>query len=409
MPVGAEDAIAQSKGTDKAAATAPASDEFTAEASEKALQRLKRRYIPRFVGKREQDSAEAESEYDKTDDKDLNSDTEEELTDFDEQDLLDYFEKMGETEILNDLTQLEKENDLHVTDEDGSEYMDNEDGDFDESMDIERRRYVPSFVGKRYNPMFVGKRYSPMFVGKKYSPMFVGKRYIPRFVGKRYIPRFVGKRYRPMFIGKRKSPMFIGKRYKPMFVGKRYKPMFVGKKNSVIPRFIGKRDPSPIVVDERRVPMFLGKRSVSEEQQPYSSEIEAIKDEEVHSRKKRSLMVEDDNDLKRAWGTYVPWQDMPTYKMLQGAAPDVEKRFVAPEFIGRRDSLTSLLSALKALRYARNEPRIASKRFQAPLFIGKRDEGASENALLKYYRLRPLSDGNYELIAALDEMSGKLE
>ena len=401
MLAGAEDAVAQSNAQAQAA-----SADISAEASEAApflTQRLKRRYIPRFIGKRKQDATEIN--IDKIVSGEAESDTEDDFTDLDDSELIDLFNKLSDTAIIDDETSIDDEDDTE--DINSGEYLDDENDTFDETVDIERR-YIPSFVGKRYNPMFVGKRYNPMFVGKRYNPMFVGKRYVPRFVGKRYVPRFIGKRYRPMFVGKRRSPMFVGKRYNPMFVGKRYNPMFVGKKATTIPRFIGKKaTTSPMFVGKRRVPMFLGKRSISAEE-----EAEAVKtdnsQEELHSRKKRSLMAEPDTDLKRAWGTYVPWQDIPTYRMLQTAGPAIDKRFVAPEFIGRRDSLSSLLSALKALRYARNEPRIASKRFQAPLFIGKRDS-ASEDAMLKYYRLSPLEDGNYELITALQELSGKLD
>ena len=395
MLAGADDANAQASAETQAAAA-----EYSAEAPETA-QRLVRRYVPRFIGKRKQDTNDISLEklLDEIPESDL-----EDIKDFDESKLIEILDSLGNTEIIDEETDISSENGGDV--DDSGEYLEENTEGLDDTQEVERR-YIPSFVGKRYNPMFVGKRYNPMFVGRRYSPMFVGKRYIPRFVGKRYIPRFVGKRYRPMFVGKRGrgSPMFVGKRYNPMFVGKRYKPMFVGKKSSVIPRFVGKRYNED--EEKRRVPMFLGKRSVSEESQAKIEENDNSQ-EDLHSRKKRSLMMDQDSELKRAWGTYVPWQDIPTYKMLQSASPAVEKRFVAPEFIGRRDSLSSLLTALKALRYARNEPRLASKRFQAPLFIGKRD-GSSEDSLLKYYRLSPLSDGRHELITALQELSENLE
>lgn len=110
------------------------------------------------------------------------------------------------------------------------------------------------------------------------------------------------------------------------------------------------------------------KRSVSN-----SNEISDA-DTEMSSRRKRSLTGSNIDDMKLAWRTYTPWKrNSPSSYAISEEEPSyLGKRFVAPEFIGRRDSLSSILSALDALQFARNEPRSTSKRFEAPLFVGKR-------------------------------------
>jgi len=328
---------------------------------------VNRRYVPRFVGKRDQEPTNTYS--DNSQDSSNAQDSDSDL----ENALLEYFNTLDDTEKDNFVKEMHEavdsafyddiygeeghdEYDADFTDE---EEQTPESGDSDVSQETDKRsrtyyggrQYNPMFVGKRYRPMFVGKRYRPMFVGKKYRPMFVGKRYRPMFVGKRYRPMFVGKRYRPMFVGKRYIPQFVGKRYIPQFVGKRYIPQFVGKR--YIPQFVGKR----------YTPKFVGKRDTSGVIQKSVSHVEGT---EILSRKKRSVDDLTEEMERRAWGSYFPWTK------VQFTQPTMGKRFVAPEFIGRRDSLTSILSALDALEMARDPARSTNKRFEAPLFVGKR-------------------------------------
>lgn len=256
---------------------------------------------------------------------------------------IEYINSMGDKDVESDVEgfeerEMEKENEDDMEDFEDLSYS-SDDNDEIESQEV--KRYKPMFVGKRqYNPRFVGKRYKPMFVGKRYQPMFVGKRYQPMFVGKRYQPMFVGKRYQPMFVGKRYTPKFVGKRYTPKFVGKRYTPKFVGK---------------------RFTPSFVGKRDVSEN----NNNVEQTKS----IRRKRSLSEDSELD-KRAWGRYTPLPGLSSYRRFPEQT--AFKRFVAPEFIGRRDSLSSILSALDALQYMQQPGRSTTKRFEAPMFIGKR-------------------------------------
>ena len=305
-----------------------------------------RRYVPRFVGKREDAPLETLVESNNKhafDDINETGELDDAVSKF-----VQYISSMGykdsELEGLkegNEESDIENENDNAMDEFEDLGYS-VDDADEDSFLDSqEEKRFQPTFVGKRqYKPTFVGKRYQPMFVGKRYQPMFVGKRYQPMFVGKRYQPMFVGKRYQPMFVGKRYQPMFVGKRYQPMFVGKRYQPTFVGK---------------------RFTPTFVGKRDVSE----INTNGEQVK----NVRRKRSLS--DDSDmLKRAWGRYTPLSRYAAFKRYP--EPTAYKRFVAPEFIGRRDSLSSILSALDALQYIQQPGRSTSKRFEAPMFIGKR-------------------------------------
>lgn len=290
-----------------------------------------RRYVPRFVGKREKEPVNDDIE---ANDKQSYSDVAE-IDDLDDavKDFVEYVNNMkynavqSESDSSSDMGENDEETeDLSYTIDDVTQ---------------EEKRYQPMFVGKRqYSPMFVGKRYQPMFVGKRYQPMFVGKRYQPMFVGKRYQPMFVGKRYQPMFVGKRYTPTFVGKRYTPTFVGKRYTPKFIGK---------------------RLTPSFVGKRDVSQE-----NEVEELK----NVRRKRSLSDDESEMYKRAWGRYMPFPSFVGYKRIPEQT--TFKRFVAPEFIGRRDSLSSILSALDALQYIRHPARSTTKRFEAPMFIGKR-------------------------------------
>ena len=373
---------------------------------------LVRRYVPRFVGKRDPEDAEIDNvdvdSSDKTAEEEYNA-----IDDYVEN-LLEYYDDLN----LSELEDAEKENEDSLSESDietfdrDTEFENEKDENDDMLIDSQdEKRYVPSFIGKRYSsmddnqgdlideskryrPMFVGKRYRPMFVGKRYQPRFIGKRYTPRFIGKRYTPRFIGKRYTPRFIGKRYTPRFIGKRYTPRFIGKRYTPRFIGKRYA--PRFIGKRfkpffvgkkfSPEESLPEKRYKPFFVGKRSqdqISNENshvekrsvKDSSEDINTIQENADRSkRKKRSLGNANDESLKRAWGRYIPLKSSlaSTYR-LPGAQPSyLEKRFVAPEFIGRRDSLSTILNALDALQFARTEPRTTSKRFEAPLFIGKR-------------------------------------
>jgi hypothetical protein len=188
----------------------------------------------------------------------------------------------------------------------------------------------------------------------------------------------------------------VGKRYIPQFVGKRYIPQFVGKR--YIPRFVGKRfDEADTTEDQENLPMVLEKRSADNSASNTLAVNHENGDDIAKSRHKRSVLDTDETSVtKRAWGRYVPWQEIPTYKILKVEGPIMDKRFVAPEFIGRRDSISSILSALDALRIARNEPRIASKRFQAPLFIGKR---GSDSPQTLYWN--PMSDQTQLLDASL--------
>ncbi|XP_060571540.1 MIP-related peptides-like [Ruditapes philippinarum] len=372
---------------------------------------LVRRYVPRFVGKRDPEDAEIDNvsveSSEKPDEKELSS--------IDEyvENLLEYYDDLdlSEFDSENENKDSPSESDIESYETD-SEYENDTDENDDILMDSQgEKRYVPSFVGKRfttldenegdfideskrYRPMFVGKRYRPMFVGKRYQPRFIGKRYTPRFIGKRYTPRFIGKRYTPRFIGKRYTPRFIGKRYTPRFIGKRYTPRFIGKRYA--PRFIGKRlqpifvgkkfSPEDSLQEKRYKPFFVGKRSqdqISNEQNHVEKRSVSETTEEINTvqenadrskRRKRSVGNANDESLKRAWGRYIPLKNSlaPAFR-LPGPQPSyMEKRFVAPEFIGRRDSLSTILSALDALQFARTEPRTTSKRFEAPLFIGKR-------------------------------------
>ncbi|XP_045166657.1 MIP-related peptides-like [Mercenaria mercenaria] len=365
---------------------------------------LVRRYVPRFVGKRDPEDAEIDNvnveNLDNPTGKELSSlkDLEEylleyyddlNLSDLDSENInedsltesgLGNFETTNTEEYQNEKTEDE---DILLDSQDEKRYVPSFVGKryrtFDDGQDYTistEKRYQPRFVGKRYRPMFVGKRYQPKFIGKRYTPRFIGKRYTPRFIGKRYTPRFVGKRYTPKFIGKRYTPKFIGKRYTPKFIGKRFQPIFVGKKFAPAtpflekrykPFFVGKRDEDQMKNENNHVE----KRSVSNTNDEVN---EAQGNTDRSKRRKRSLSDTNEESLKRAWGTYIPLKSsiQPDYRS-SGAQPSyLEKRFVAPEFIGRRDSLSTILSALDALQFARSEPRSTSKRFEAPLFIGKR-------------------------------------
>lgn len=332
---------------------------------------LVRRYVPSFVGKREPSQAEIENA--DTDNLKNTLDKDNSLNDY-VKDLLEYYDYLEN----NDLTSSVDE-DFYVDNNESNDDEENENDD--QSIDTqEDKRYVPSFVGKRkftpmfvgkryqprfvgkrYRPMFIGKRYNPLFVGKRYRPMFIGKRYQPRFVGKRYQPRFVGKRYTPQFVGKRYTPQFVGKRFTPQFVGKRYTPQFVGKRYQ--PKFIGKRY-QPLFVGKKSspTPMFVGKRSEFDdiESSLENGHIEKRSVDTENTEEKINDAETDKNTSRRR-----------KRSVLIGMNP-IEKRFVAPEFIGRRDSLSSILSALDALQFARESSRSTTKRFEAPLFIGKR-------------------------------------
>lgn len=419
-------------------------------ANDKAATRLKRRYVPQFVGKRFQDDVNREEmtkEF--TDENELITPiTDAEQADNELTDLLkQYVDFYSDNQLNEDNTEsresfefmdrpveqnqesdesndsLPQEDKRYIPSFVGKRYQptfvgkryqptfvgkrmnDDSDGDSESSVDkryqpmFVGKRYQPSFVGKRYQPMFVGKRYQPMFVGKRYQPTFVGKRYQPMFVGKRYQPMFVGKRYQPMFVGKRYIPSFVGKRYQPMFVGKRYQPFFIGKKSPSIPMFVGKKDGLGSDLDSRaeiETPYVLEKRSassVTDAVDKMSTESESAN--ELKRRSKRSLLDIDEGGLKRSWGRYEPMQNFPSYD-LQYKHPLSKRRFVPPEFIGRRDSIASILSALKVLRYTRSEPKFASKRFQAPLFIGKRAPIASSDLFWDSYDLSPLNDNRYD-------------
>lgn len=377
---------------------------------------LVRRNVPRFIGKRDP----AEAEIDNTEYTDKSFDDINSIDNYVE-DLLEHYDDLD----LNDIdTEAIKEYLLSDDIADGldtEDIEDLEDEEYDDDKSSfetqEEKRYQPSFVGKRtsygssdfnsplvgkrYRPMFVGKRYRPMFVGKRYRPMFVGKRYQPKFIGKRYTPKFIGKRFTPRFVGKRYTPKFIGKRYTPKFIGKRYTPKFIGKRWT--PKFIGKRESlditekrfqpvfvgkkssaAPMFLGKRYVPSFVGKRDdqemaaeanqIKKRSVPQSNiELDNVEEQTEHNqRRKRSVMDNTEDDIKRAWRTYMPWNMQSAY--IGGEPAYLEKRFVAPEFIGRRDSLSTILSALDALQFARNQPRSASKRFEAPLFIGKRGQ-----------------------------------
>ncbi|KAH3876518.1 MIP-related peptides-like [Dreissena polymorpha] len=323
---GSDDSNAQAAAA-LAAVGSHGASETEGESNDTDLIRLVRRYVPRFVGKRTIDSIDSDETENKLNEEEL-KELEIAVQSYLEDsglDVKDNFEyNLGDTdELLTDKSALEKqvENDEISTDEVN-------DGEYSSELSQGDKRYIPQFVGKR-SRTYGGRQYNPMFVGKRYRPMFVGKRYRPMFVGKRYRPMFVGKRYRPMFVGKRYKPMFVGKRYRPMFVGKRYQPKFIGKRYQ--PKFIGKRDVQAV------------------QNQNYDST------SPNNSRKKRSV-----------------YDETETMDSLNYIPARYTKRFVAPEFIGRRDSLSSILSALDALEYGRHPVRSTSKRFEAPMFIGKR-------------------------------------
>lgn len=95
---------------------------------------------------------------------------------------------------------------------------------------------------------------------------------------------------------------------------------------------------------------------------------------------------------KRMWGRSLDLQDILAQKYSEDT-----KRFVAPEFVGRRDSISTILSALKALQLTRSEPRLATKRFQAPLFIGKRASPGDNSLYWNRIDLDPLTSYLNEL------------
>lgn len=329
---------------DKNAQAAAAADSMSSsgETSDDEPISVVRRYVPRFVGKREDGEDESKEKY--------NSPAVPEISELD--DAVSSFVNYVNSMNLKDESETEGFGKIHGEDfdEDDSDNF-SELEDIGYSLDDDNIITKSQEADKRYQPKFIGKRYNPMFVGKRYKPMFVGKRYQPMFVGKRYQPMFVGKRYQPMFVGKRYQPMFVGKRYNPMFVGKRYTPKFVGKRNA------------PESASKRYTPLFVGKRDVSDTESKPVEETKTV-------RRKRSL-ADDAALYKRAWGRYFPYSSYAYAAYKRNPEQAAFKRFVAPEFIGRRDSLSSILSALDALQYI-HHPRSASKRFEAPMFIGKR-------------------------------------
>ncbi|XP_052778704.1 MIP-related peptides-like [Mya arenaria] len=353
LQTGTDDAKAQAATKSSSGDSSKADSDANDLSASSDVIRLVRRYVPRFVGKREQEPLEILNE---TPDSKINFDDDDGELDMS---VTEYFNRLDDSEKGEFLKDVRDAFDNAFIDdlydaEGVSDNVDSEEGDTNSVETQEDAEGLPNSIDKRFRTYYGGRQYNPMFVGKRYRPMFVGKRYRPMFVGKRYRPMFVGKRYRPMFVGKRYRPMFVGKRYQPMFVGKRYTPQFVGKRYT--PRFVGKRDTS-----EAAEKSAMEKRSVL-----LTNVDEELKNEDASSRKKRSVEDLDEEMQRRAWGRYVPWKTAPL------ASAPVTKRFVAPEFIGRRDSLSSILSALDALDLARNPLRSTSKRFEAPMFIGKR-------------------------------------
>jgi hypothetical protein len=193
-------------------------------------------------------------------------------------------------------------------------------------------------------------KWAPRFVGKRRSPMFVGRRRAPLFVGKRYAPRFVGKRYAPRFVGKRGAPLFVGKRGSPMFIGRRDSPLFIGRRENALPAdtsfFVG------------------GKRSV----------IAASDLKHTHNNDKLGFH-HSDNQIKnkRERERFILPQEM---QLLNGnpVYSDFSKRFVVPEFIGKREGLGSNTQYI-----------LSEKRFDTPFFVGRRSVDFS---------LEPLEESN---------------